>query len=195
VLDRANVIEFRVTSEELEEFLKNPAKPDLDLIKGKGAGMAADFVKLTKTKADNFEGSEFLNSTLIEFFNELKKTGAEFGYRNVSEIHCFCAKLNSLTKDEKITFEIDDLIDAAILQKLLPKLGGGRVAAREVMIRNDAVSNLIREHKIAQIKNVIETNYQKGMVSFSRAIKDLYSQDLITEEVAQTQIEDPSMLV
>ncbi len=98
-------------------------------------------------------------------------------------------------QQSQVKSQLSLILKAVISQKLLPKLGGGRVAAREVMIRNDAVSNLIREHKIAQIKNVIETNYQKGMVSFSRAIKDLYSQDLITEEVAQTQIEDPSMLV
>ncbi|MCF7820339.1 MAG: PilT/PilU family type 4a pilus ATPase [Candidatus Pacebacteria bacterium] len=98
-------------------------------------------------------------------------------------------------QQSQVKSQLSLILKAVISQKLLPKLGGGRVAAREVMIRNDAVSNLIREHKIAQIKNVIETNYQNGMVSFPRAIKDLYSQDLITEEVAQAQMEDPGVLV
>jgi hypothetical protein len=133
VLDRANVLEFRVEESNLKSFMINPAKPDLDLIRGKGAGMATDFVKLAKEKPADFEDSETLNQTLLEFFDVLKKTGSEFGYRTASEIYSFCSKLNTLTKDEEITFSIDEMIDAAVLQKLLPKLHGSRKKLEPVL--------------------------------------------------------------
>ncbi len=58
----------------------------------------------------------------MKFFNELKKTGAEFGYRTASEISTLYHQLqiinNDLTEDEKL--------DITIMQKLLPKLHGSR---------------------------------------------------------------------
>lgn len=95
----------------------------------------------------------------------------------------------------QIKAQLSMILRVVISQKLLPKVGGGRVAAREVLIRNDAISNLIRESKIRQIKNVIETSSKQGMVSFSRAIKDLHQRDLISDEVAQAQMDDPAVLV
>jgi 5-methylcytosine-specific restriction protein B len=146
VLDRANVIEFRVTDSELENFLKNPAKPKLELIKGKGAGMATDFVSIANAEVSDFNEIEVLNSTLVEFFKELKITGAEFGYRTATEIHSFCSKLNTLTKKEDITFTIDEMIDAAVLQKLLPKLHGSRKKL-ETVLNSLAVLCLVKEEK------------------------------------------------
>ncbi len=85
------------------------------------------------------------------------------------------------------------ILKAIISQRLFSRIGGGRVAARELMIRNDAVSNLIREGKVAQIKNIIETSSQEGMISFQKEIKRLYQNELISEEIAQAQIDDLSM--
>jgi len=81
-----------------------------------------------------------------------------------------------------------------ISQRLLPKEGGGRVAAREIMINSPAVSNLIRENKIAQLRTVIETSSREGMVSMDQDLKRLYSAKLITKEVAQSQMENPELL-
>jgi len=131
VLDRANVIEFRVTDKELNEFLKNPARPDLDFIKGKGEAMAADFVKLAKAKAQNSDDSDKVKETLLEFFRYLKIAGAEFGYRTAFEISKFCAKLSLITQDNM--WEIDEKLDAAIMQKLLPKLHGSRKKLEPVL--------------------------------------------------------------
>ncbi|MDP8269735.1 MAG: hypothetical protein P9L97_13535 [Candidatus Tenebribacter davisii] len=131
VLDRANVIEFRVTDKELNEFLKNPARPDLDFLKGKGEAMAADFVKLAKAKAQNSDDSDKVKETLLEFFRYLKIAGAEFGYRTAFEISKFCAKLSLITQDNM--WEIDEKLDAAIMQKLLPKLHGSRKKLEPVL--------------------------------------------------------------
>lgn len=122
VLDRANVIEFRVSETEMEQFLKDIQPLNLDSINGLGGNMAASFVELAKNKDLKPIHKDNLNTTLISFFNELKKTGAEFGYRSASEIHRFVAVANQLDPDWKM----DEIIDCAIMQKLLPKVHGSR---------------------------------------------------------------------
>jgi hypothetical protein len=120
VLDRANTIEFRVTKDEMKIFLDNVKDLNMDALTGKGAGMAQSFLDLAANK--EFVNDETINSTLVDFFGELKKTGAEFGYRSAREILRLIHQLTvldaGLTKDQKI--------DIAIMQKLLPKLHGSR---------------------------------------------------------------------
>jgi len=122
VLDRANVIEFRVTEEEMVQFLNNIQMLDLENIRGIGAGMAESFVQLAKNRELKPVETKELNTSLTEFFKELKKTGAEFGYRSASEIHRFAAVVNHLDPERCMT----DIIDWAIMQKLLPKVHGSK---------------------------------------------------------------------
>jgi 5-methylcytosine-specific restriction protein B len=122
VLDRANVIEFRISENEMKEFLNKPLKPNLDEIKSKGALMAESFMMMARNKIFENPANGNLNNTLIEFFSELKKTGAEFGYRNAYEIHRLINQLSLI--DPKLNE--DEKLDIAIMQKLLPKLHGSR---------------------------------------------------------------------
>lgn len=122
VLDRANVIEFRVSENEMDQYLKNIKPLNLEDINGQGKDMAALFVELANDKSLKPLDSENLNTTLLDFFKELKKTGAEFGYRSASEIHRFVAVANQLDP----TWEMDEIIDCATMQKLLPKVHGSR---------------------------------------------------------------------
>jgi len=122
VLDRANVIEFRVTKEEMENYLKNNSIIDLKKIEGLGATMAGSFVEIAKDDGLKANDTEELNNSLISFFSELKKTGAEFGYRSASEILRFAAVVNKIEP----TWSMAEIIDAAIMQKLLPKVHGSR---------------------------------------------------------------------
>ncbi|MCP2045129.1 McrB family protein [Pontibacter sp. HSC-36F09] len=122
VLDRANAIEFRVTEDEMENFLNNAVKLDLDRLKAKGADMASDFVLKARSEVNGFSDSETVNTALLLFFSELKKVGAEFGYRTASEIKRFSEVIHSLDAG----WNTNDIIDAAIMQKLLPKLHGSR---------------------------------------------------------------------
>jgi len=55
VLDRAHVIEFRVSDDEMENFLKEPFKPDLELLRGLGKNMAADFILKSQTEISDFD--------------------------------------------------------------------------------------------------------------------------------------------
>ena len=121
VLDRANTIEFRIGADEMEQFLEENAKPDLSLLEGKGAGMAQHFLEISSSL--NFQNpGDSVNKTLLSFFKELKKSGAEFGYRSASEIHQLLHNLKIINPK----MPIDQNLDIAIMQKLLPKLHGSR---------------------------------------------------------------------
>lgn len=125
VLDRANTIEFRVTSTEMESFLSNIKAINMNELIGKGSEMAKSFLDMSRNKKLEFSNKEEIvkvNKELIMFFGELKKTGADFGYRSATEILILINQLSSL--DSSLT--INERIDFAIVQKLLPKLHGSR---------------------------------------------------------------------
>jgi hypothetical protein len=121
VLDRANVIEFRVQENEIEQFLEE-AK-DITSIAGLGSNMGESFLKLVEEKA-NRDNLKNLNSELVSFFKELQSLGSEFGYRTAFEIQTLFSKID-LVNSDYIDLE-DEKIDIAIMQKLLPKLHGSR---------------------------------------------------------------------
>ena len=122
VLDRANTIEFRVTQEEMKNFLGNIKDINMDALSGKGAGMAGSFLKMAANREFATEDIAEINAALVQFFGELKKTGAEFGYRSATEIMRLINQLTVLDGALKTS----DKIDIAIMQKLLPKLHGSR---------------------------------------------------------------------
>ncbi len=122
VLDRGNTIEFRVTQDEMKSFLANIKSIDLNSLKGKGADSAQHFLEMANNKSLTVPDGDTINIALIQFFGELKKTGAEFGYRSATEILQLINQLSIL--DSKLT--TNQKIDIAIMQKLLPKLHGSR---------------------------------------------------------------------
>ncbi len=97
-------------------------------------------------------------------------------------------------QQNQIKSQLASVLTAVISQRLLPSPKGGRVAARELLINNAAVANLIREGKIAQIKSVIETGGNSGMITLDRHIKHLYQHGDIDREVALENIEDQRLL-
>jgi len=97
-------------------------------------------------------------------------------------------------QQNQIKSQLSMVLSAVISQRLLPKQGGGRVAAREILLNNSAVSNLIREGKIPQIKSVIETGAMSGMITLDKSIRHLYQEGLISREDAVAQMEDASIL-
>lgn len=122
VLDRANAIEFRVNETEIKAFLDAPNEIDLKQLKSKGANMGQSFIEIAKNEKFEAVDTVALNETLVHFFSELKKTGAEFGYRTGMEIHRLYQQLSVINED----ILEEDKIDIAIMQKLLPKLHGSR---------------------------------------------------------------------
>ncbi len=122
VLDRANTIEFRVTKSEIENFFENQKEVEMSELTTKGASMAGSFLYLSQNRDFEKYDMKQINGTLISFFEQLKKTGAEFGYRSANEI---IRLINQLTVIDD-SLNDDEKLDIAIMQKLLPKLHGSR---------------------------------------------------------------------
>lgn len=120
VLDRANTIEFRVNHDDMKTYLNNSRPLKMDLLTAKGSNMAQNFLETSKNK--NAISNQSIIETLLKFFNELKGAGAEFGYRSASEMLRLINQLNTLDSE----MELNEKVDIAIIQKLLPKLHGSR---------------------------------------------------------------------
>jgi twitching motility protein PilT len=86
---------------------------------------------------------------------------------------------------------LSESLQAVISQNLLKKVGGGRVAAHEIMICTPAIRNLIREDKVAQMYSAIQTGGQLGMQTLDQCLKDLLKKGLITKEAAQAKAKTP----
>ncbi len=97
-------------------------------------------------------------------------------------------------QQNQIRSQVANTLKAVFSQRLVPVIEGGRIAAREIMIRNAAIANLIRENKIAQIRSVIETSKDDGMVTMDSELKRLYKDGVITKEDAQVHMENPEYL-
>ncbi len=97
-------------------------------------------------------------------------------------------------QQHQIRLQLSMELRAVISQILLPGITGGRVAAREIMMNTPAVSNLIRENKVAQLKTVMQTSAQDHMVTMDQDIKRLYLDRQITREVALAYIDSPELL-
>jgi twitching motility protein PilT len=87
--------------------------------------------------------------------------------------------LQQNTTAEAARHDVADILLGAIVQKLVAKKGGGLVLASEILINNSAVKSLIREGKIYQIENIIQTSRQEGMISMEKALTDLANQGVI----------------
>lgn len=87
-------------------------------------------------------------------------------------------------QQEQIRVQLANTLEAVIAQQLLPMLGGGRVAAVEIMIATPAIRNLIREGKVHQIYSIMETSSQQGMQTMDRVLADLHLNGLVSFEEA-----------
>ena len=82
-------------------------------------------------------------------------------------------------QQNQVRMQLSLTLKGVITQRLLTAKEGGRVAAREVLINNPAVANLIRENKVAQIKNVIQTGAKEGMITMDNSLADLLKKGFI----------------
>jgi twitching motility protein PilT len=88
------------------------------------------------------------------------------------------------SEQEQIRIVLAETLRAVVAQQLLKKVGGGRVAAFEVLLGSSALSNAIREGKTAQINNQITTGRSKGMLAMDQSLADLVRAGEISAEVA-----------
>ncbi len=86
---------------------------------------------------------------------------------------------------------LSESLQAVISQSLLKKVGGGRIAAHEIMLGTPAIRNLIREDKVAQMYSSIQTGGSLGMQTLDMCLKDLLVKGLITRDNAREKAKIP----
>ena len=89
---------------------------------------------------------------------------------------------------------LSESLRAVISQTLLKRIGGGRVAAHEIMMGIPAVRNLIREDKVAQLYSVIQTGMTHGMQTMDQSLKQLVNQNAVAALDAKVKAVDPNSI-
>ncbi len=82
-------------------------------------------------------------------------------------------------RQNQIRTMLSESLKGVISQNLCKKIGGGRVAAREVLICNSAIANLIRESKTFQIPSLMQTNRAQGMVTMNDGLLELVRKQIV----------------
>jgi twitching motility protein PilT len=86
---------------------------------------------------------------------------------------------------------LSESLQAVVSQTLMKKMGGGRIAAHEIMIGTSAIRNLIREDKIAQMYSAIQTGGSLGMQTLDQCLEKLLKKGLISREAARIKAKMP----
>ena len=116
---------------------------------------------------------------------------AETGHLVFSTLHTSSAPATMLRivdifephEQRQIKIQLAENLSAVIFQQLIPCVPEGRIAAREILINNSAVANIIRTGNFEQIDTVLQTSSEEGMVTMERALEALFRDKLITKDV------------
>ena len=122
----------------------------------------------------------------------LAMTAAETGHLVFGTLHTTSAAktidrvVDVFPEGEKsmVRTMLSESLQAVISQTLIKKVGGGRVAAHEIMMGTPAIRNLIREDKVAQMYSAIQTGMSHGMQTLDQCLQNLVNRGLITREDA-----------
>ena len=95
-------------------------------------------------------------------------------------------------RQQQIRLQLSMTLKAVLSQQLLPRAGGGRVLACEVMKVDGAIRNLIREGKTPQIANTIQTTGAAGNILMDRCLQNLRTAGVISEETFRAALRDQS---
>jgi twitching motility protein PilT len=129
----------------------------------------------------------------------LALTAAETGHLVFATLHTTSAALtinriiDVFPEGEKdmVRSMLSDSLQAVVTQTLMKKVGGGRIAAHEIMIGTPAVRNLVREDKNAQIYSVIQTSSSLQMQTLDQCLNALVEEGLVTLEAAREKAVSP----
>lgn len=129
-------------------------------------------------------------------------TVAETGHLVLATLHTYSAA-QSIERmidvfpphqQNQVRMQLSNVLKGIISQRLLPRVGGGRVAAREIMVNTPAVASMIRDNKVSQLRSTIETGAQFGMRTLDADLAQLVQAGSITKEVAEQYTVDASQL-
>jgi twitching motility protein PilT len=125
----------------------------------------------------------------------LALTAAETGHMVFGTLHTSSAAKTidriidvfPAAEKEMVRSMLSESLRAVISQTLLKKVGGGRVAAHEIMICTPAIRNLIRENKVPQMYSAIQTGQNVGMQTLDQCLQELVRKGLVTKQDAMAK--------
>jgi len=125
----------------------------------------------------------------------LALTAAETGHMVFGTLHTSSAAKTidriidvfPAAEKEMVRSMLSESLRAVISQTLLKKVGGGRVAAHEIMIGTPAIRNLIRENKVPQMYSAIQTGQSVGMQTLDQCLIDLVKRGVVNKQDAATK--------
>jgi twitching motility protein PilT len=129
----------------------------------------------------------------------LALTAAETGHLVFGTLHTTSAAktidrvVDVFPAEEKsmVRSMLSESLQSVISQTLLKKIGGGRVAAHEIMIGTPAIRNLIREDKVAQMYSAIQTGGSLGMQTLDSCLKTLVAKGVVSRDAAREKAKTP----
>ncbi len=98
------------------------------------------------------------------------------------------------SQQDQIRVQLASSLIGVFSQRLVPRISGGLIPAYELLIVNNAVSNLIREKRVHEINTIIETSSESGMIDMNRCLADLVRRGEITIENAYKYAFNPKLL-
>lgn len=185
-----------LTIEDPVEFLHSPRK---SVISQREVGTdTPDFPAALKSAL-----REDINTVLVGEMRDLESvsaalTLAETGHLILATLHTNDAAQSidrivdvfEASQQPQIRSQLASTLLGVVSLRLLPKIGGGRVPAYELMITNHAIRNTIRDNRIFEISNVIQTSYEDGMMPLDRSLANLVKTGAVELEVAQNFVLD-----
>ena len=132
----------------------------------------------------------------------LALTAAETGHLVFGTLHTTSAAktidrvVDVFPAEEKsmVRSMLSESLQAVVSQTLMKKMGGGRIAAHEIMIGTAAIRNLIREDKIAQMYSSIQTGGSLGMQTLDQCLERMLQKGLISRDAARLKAKMPDKI-
>jgi twitching motility protein PilT len=129
-------------------------------------------------------------------------TAAETGHLVLATLHTLDAAQSidriidvfPPAQQRQMRLQLSQVIEAVLSQTLLPRTGGGRVAAFEVMLANSVIKRLIREEKIHEISASLEMGKLEGMHTLDQALAELVKSGVVSREEAMRKTSSPVKL-
>ncbi len=131
----------------------------------------------------------------------LALTAAETGHLVFATLHTLSAAktiarmIDVFPGEERslVRTMLSESLRAVVSQVLVKKIGGGRIAATEVMVANDAIRNLVREDKLPQAYSAIQTGSVEGMHTLDQHLLYLMREQVIEREIAHTVAQEKAL--
>jgi twitching motility protein PilT len=93
-------------------------------------------------------------------------------------------------QQSQVRSQLASVLNGVVSQRLIKKIGGGRIPALEILKNNAAVANIIRQNQIHQIGSVMETSQEEGMIVLEKYLADLISSGTIETKEAERYVRD-----